>query len=200
MTVMTYNAVAAAWEQLGRDKDYSTPQALDEAIQAEAERLDEMIGDLTQQLRDQGIARFRAANQGHHPPFLEAVQIGNRATFQAQETILHQELGELVEAAMVEQDEEEPVADQSWRQSPDRWRTDTDLMDRPTPEIDALTEEVWPDRSIRFQVMAAYLMQTRYEDEQPIPDSPSDPLKAQFTDLLVEELDRRETVRLERLG
>lgn len=186
MSETTRRAVAAAWEQTGRDQEFPTPHALTEAIEAEAERLDELIGDLTQRLRDQGIAQYQAANQGHHPPFLEAVQIGNRARFQAEEAILHQELGEAVEASL----EDELETPEGWRTSPDRWRTDTDLLDDPTPEIEALTDEVWPEQTIRFRVMAAYLMQTRYEDSEPIPDTPDDPLKAPFTDLITEEVAR----------
>lgn len=196
MSEMTRRAVEAAWEELGRDQGYPNPDALTAAIEVKAERLDELIGDLTQRLRDQGIAQFQADNQGHHPPFLEAVQIGNRARSQAEELILHQELGEAVELAAMEEDEE-TFADQSWRTSPDRWRTDTDLMDDPTPEIDAQTEEVWPEQTIGFRVMAAFLMQARYEDSQPIPETPDDPLKAQFTDLVATELDRRASVQSE---
>ena len=40
--------------------------------------------------------------------------------------------------------------------------------------------------------MAAYLMQTRSEDSQPIPETPTDPLKASFTDLVAAELERSE--------
>lgn len=189
MSETTRRAVQAAWELTGTDQQFQTPHALTEAIEVEAERLDEMIGDETQRLRDQGIAQFRASNQGHHPPFLEAVQIGNRAQFQAEETILHQELGEQVELAVID---DETLADQSWRDSPDRWKTSKDLMDDPTPEIDALTDEVWPEQTIRFRVMAAYLMQTRSEDSQPIPETPTDPLKASFTDLVAAELERSE--------
>lgn len=186
MSETTRRAVQAAWEQTGRDQEFPTPHALTEAIEAEAERLDELIGDLTQRLRDQGIAQYQAANQGHHPPFLEAVQIGNRARFQAEEAILNQELGEAVEASL----EDELETPEGWRTSPDRWRTDTDLLDDPTPEIEALTDEVWPEQTIRFRVMAAYLMQTRYEDSEPIPETPDDPLKAPFTDLITEEVAR----------
>lgn len=196
MTEMTRTAVTAAWEQLGRDQDYSDSTALDTAIQAEAERLDEMISDLTQQLRDQGIAQFKAANQGHHPPFMEAVQIGNGAQFRAEEMILRQELGEQLELTAMDEDAE-TIADQSWRNSPDRWKTSKNLMDDPQPEIDALTDEVWPEQTIRFRVMAGYLMQTRYEDSQPIPETPTDPLKAQFTDLVAAELERLERRRSE---
>lgn len=193
MSETTRRAVQAAWEQLGRDQEFPTPHELTEAIAAEAERLDDLIGDLTQRLRDQGIAQFQAANQGHHPPFLETVQIGNRARAQAEELILHQELGEATEIAAMDE-EEETFADQSWRTNPDRWRTDTDLMDDPEPEIEAQTEDVWPEKSLRFQVMAAYLMQTRYEDGEPLPETPDDPLKAPFTDLVEVELARRASV------
>lgn len=192
MSETTRRAVQAAWEQIGKGQQYQTPHALTEAIEAEAERLDELIGDETQRLRDQGIAQYRADNQGHHPPFLESVQIGNRARFQAEELILHQELGEQVETAVMEEDEEETFADQSWRDSPDRWRHSLHLMDDPTPEIDALTEEVWPEQTIRFRVTAAYLMQARYEDSQPIPETPDDPLKAEFTALVAEAIAERE--------
>jgi len=74
------------------------------------------------------------------------------------------------------------------------------VMGDPSPEIDALTEDVWPEQTIRFRVMAAYLMQTRYEDSQPIPEDPDDPLKAQFTDLIEAELERRESVLSEARG
>ena len=193
MSAMTSNAVRAAWEVLGRDTGYRTTADLEDAITAEAERLDDLIWDLTQRLRDQGITQYRQAHRGAHPPFLETVQIGNRARSQAEELILYQELGEATELAVIQEDED-TVGDESWRDSPDRWKDHTDLLDVPTPEIDALTDEVWPERTIRFRVMAAYLMQTRYEDSQPIPQTPDDPLKVKFTDAVDAELDRMERV------
>lgn len=177
MSDMTHEAVAAAWEQTGKNQQFQDPDALTRAIEAEAERLDGQIGDLFLELRDQGIAQFRQDNQGHHPPFQETVQIGNRARSQAEEIVLHQELGEATELEIQEQETE----DQSWRTSPDRWRTHVRLVGEPSPEMDALTDEVWPERNIRFRAMAGFLMQTRYEDSEPMPQTPDDPLKAQFT-------------------
>lgn len=177
MSDMTHEAVAAAWEQTGKNQQFQDPDALTRAIEAEAERLDGQIGDLFLELRDQGIAQFRQDNQGHHPPFQETVQIGNRARSQAEEIVLHQELGEATELEIQEQETE----DQSWRTSPDRWRTHVRLVGEPSPEMDALTDEVWPERNIRFRAMAGFLMQTRYEDSEPMPQSPDDPLKAPFT-------------------
>lgn len=177
MSDMTHEAVAAAWEQTGKNQQFQEPDALTRAIEAEAERLDGQIGDLFLELRDQGIAQFRQDNQGHHPPFQETVQIGNRARSQAEEIVLHQELGEATGLELQEQETE----DQSWRTSPDRWRTHVRLVGEPSPEMDALTDEVWPERNIRFRAMAGFLMQTRYEDSEPMPQSPDDPLKAPFT-------------------
>jgi len=192
MSETTHRAVQAAWAQTGAAEQYPTPSELETATQAEAERLDELIGNLTQQIRDKEIASFRQANQGNHPPFLETVQIGNRARAQATEVTLSQELGETVELA--ESEESEELEDQSWRASPHRWRTHTHLLDDPTPEIDALTDDVWPEQALRFRVMAAYLMQTRYEDSEPIPETADDPLKAQFTALVEAEVAHSETV------
>lgn len=177
MSDMTHEAVAAAWEQTGKNQQFQEPDALTRAIEAEAERLDGQIGDLFLELRDQGIAQFRQDNQGHHPPFQETVQIGNRARSQAEEIVLHQELGE---ATLLELQEQE-TEDQSWQTSPDRWRTHVRLVGDPSPEMDALTDEVWPERNIRFRAMAGFLMQTRYEDSEPMPQTPDDPLKAPFT-------------------
>lgn len=177
MSDMTHEAVAAAWEQTGKNQQFQEPDALTRAIEAEAERLDGQIGDLFLELRDQGIAQFRQDNQGHHPPFQETVQIGNRARSQAEEIVLHQELGEATGLELQEQETE----DQSWQTSPDRWRTHVRLVGDPSPEMDALTDEVWPERNIRFRAMAGFLMQTRYEDSEPMPQTPDDPLKAPFT-------------------
>lgn len=177
MSDMTHEAVAAAWEQTGKNQQFQEPDALTRAIEAEAERLDGQIGDLFLELRDQGIAQFRQDNQGHHPPFQETVQIGNRARSQAEEIVLHQELGEATGLELQEQETE----DQSWQISPDRWRTHVRLVGDPSPEMDALTDEVWPERNIRFRAMAGFLMQTRYEDSEPMPQTPDDPLKAPFT-------------------
>lgn len=177
MSDMTHEAVAAAWEQTGKNQQFQEPDALTRAIEAEAERLDGQIGDLFLELRDQGIAQFRQDNQGHHPPFQETVQIGNRARSQAEEIVLHQELGEATGLELQEQETE----DQSWQTSPDRWRTHVRLVGEPSPEMDALTDEVWPERNIRFRAMAGFLMQTRYEDSEPMPQTPDDPLKAPFT-------------------
>lgn len=180
MSDITQAAVAATWAQTGRDRQYPDQAQLTQAIQTEADRLDEMIADLILVLRDRGIAQYREENQGHHPPFLEAEQIGNRARTQAEETVLQQELGEELVLA-IQQRDEPPLEGQSWRKSPDRWKTHVSLIEDPSPEIDALTDEVWPEKSVRFRAMAGYLMQTRYEDSAPMPETPDDPLKAQFT-------------------
>lgn len=179
MSDMTQDAVAATWEQTGQNQQFRDYAELTRAITVESERLDGLIGDLFLELRDQGIARYRQDNQGHHPPFLETVQIGNRARSQAEEIILQQELGEGLEKAI--QGQQEEAEDENWRTSPDRWRTHVSQVGDPSPEMDALTDEVWPERSVRFRAMAGFLMQTRYEDSEPIPETPEDPLKAQFT-------------------
>lgn len=179
MSDMTQDAVAATWEQTGQNQQFQDYAELTRAITVESERLDGLIGDLFLELRDQGIARYRQDNQGHHPPFLETVQIGNRARSQAEENILQQELGEGLEKAI--QGQQEEAEDENWRTSPDRWRTHVSQVGDPSPEMDALTDEVWPERSVRFRAMAGFLMQTRYEDSEPIPETPEDPLKAQFT-------------------
>ncbi|WP_061230115.1 hypothetical protein [Dietzia cinnamea] len=179
MSDMTQDAVAATWEQTGQNQQFQDYAELTRAITVESERLDGLIGDLFLELRDQGIARYRQDNQGHHPPFLETVQIGNRARSQAEEIILQQELGEGLEKAI--QGQQEEAEDENWRTSPDRWRTHVSQVGDPSPEMDALTDEVWPERSVRFRAMAGFLMQTRYEDSEPIPETPEDPLKAQFT-------------------
>ena len=179
MSDMTQDAVAATWEQTGQNQQFQNYAELTRAITVESERLDGLIGDLFLELRDQGIARYRQDNQGHHPPFLETVQIGNRARSQAEEIILQQELGEGLEKAI--QGQQEEAEDENWRTSPDRWRTHVSQVGDPSPEMDALTDEVWPERSVRFRAMAGFLMQTRYEDSEPIPETPEDPLKAQFT-------------------
>ena len=179
MSDMTQDAVAATWEQTGQNQQFQDYAELTRAITVDSERLDGLIGDLFLELRDQGIARYRQDNQGHHPPFLETVQIGNRARSQAEEIILQQELGEGLEKAI--QGQQEEAEDENWRTSPDRWRTHVSQVGDPSPEMDALTDEVWPERSVRFRAMAGFLMQTRYEDSEPIPETPEDPLKAQFT-------------------
>ena len=179
MSDMTQDAVAATWEQTGQNQQFQDYAELTRAITVESERLDGLIGDLFLELRDQGIERYRQDNQGHHPPFLETVQIGNRARSQAEEIILQQELGEGLEKAI--QGQQEEAEDENWRTSPDRWRTHVSQVGDPSPEMDALTDEVWPERSVRFRAMAGFLMQTRYEESEPIPETPEDPLKAQFT-------------------
>ena len=192
MSAMTRRAVISAWTDLGRDKDYPTREAFEAAIKSEAERLAELIWDETVRRKSQAIQEFRDANQGNFPPYMQTVQMGNSARAQAEELILWQELGEELEPAT-----EDETDDQNWMSSPDRWRTDNDRMMPPTTSIEMLTDEIWPEKSVDFRVMAAYLMQVRYEDQQPMPDSPEDPLRAQFTDLVEEELARRENVQTE---
>ena len=154
MSDMTQDAVAATWEQTGQNQQFQDYAELTRAITVESERLDGLIGDLFLELRDQGIARYRQDNQGHHPPFLETVQIGNRARSQAEEIILQLELGEGLEKAI--QGQQEEAEDENWRTSPDRWRTHVSQVGDPSPEMDALTDEVWPERSVRFRAMRAF--------------------------------------------
>lgn len=192
MSEMTRRAVTSAWTDLGRDKDYPTQEAFEEAIKSEAERIAELIWDEAARRKSQAIQEFRDANNGNFPTYMQTVQMGNSARAQAEELILWQELGEELEPTL--EDEED---DQSWMTSPDRWRTDNDRMGPPTTSIEMLTDEIWPEKSATFRVMAAYLMQVRSEDQQPMPASPEDPLRAQFTALVEEELARRESVQFE---
>lgn len=169
---------------------YASQEELDRAVAMEDYRIGELIGELGLEFRSQEINDFRKANDGHHPPYMETVGIGNRTMLKAQEIILDQEL-EVPDQVWEDEDEDSWVAIKAkkWAGHPDRWKEWPELIRQIDPEIDGLTDEIWPDRSIRWRVTAGCLMQTRYEDRDPYPESPDDPLVPLFTALVDEHLD-----------
>lgn len=200
----TARAIAEHWRITGRDEQFPTPQDREQALQAETERLDELIFQLADKLRSQEIEQYRKEHEGNFPPFLETAQIGNRTRAKAEEIVLSQEL-ELTDEQLLadnttEETAQEEAEERMWQTHPDRWRERPDLIQRIDPEIDRLTDEIWAGRSIPFRVTAACLMQTRYEDNQPYPVSPQDPLVPRFTALVTEEQDAIESRRSARLG
>ena len=140
-------------------------------------RLDRMAAELADTLAAAAITQW-TTRRGQHPDFLTTVALRETALQNARETIVRQELYDLIS----QDDSEEtvdfdpplrqpvPASQVPWdlRWNDARYRSD------PGEGIEALAEMVWPAPafSVMFRIKAAYLLIARIEDKLPVPDSP----------------------------
>lgn len=157
-------------------------------------RLDRMASELSDQLASTAIEDW-TNRQGAHPDYMTTVRLRQTALQNARETIVRQELYDLIE----QQEEPEPTVPVDpplhqpvpasavpWnlRWNDARYRTD------PGEQIDALADMVWPDPdfSVMFRIKAAYLLIARIEDQLPVPDGPRHRLAAELAPLVYADL------------
>lgn len=190
----TEEAVRAAWTATGRIEAFRTEEQRDRAVAKEAQRIDGLASAMMLDLRRAEIQTYRDQHQGHHPPYWETVQLGERAARTAREIVWAQEL-EVPDEDLMEPESPPDPELVNLETNPDRWKIAPDRVTWPTPEIEALVDEIWQERPIGFRAMAGSLMQTRYEDSEPYPTTPTHPLVPAFTAQLEEHEDRLAQVR-----
>lgn len=139
-----------------------------------------------EQLYDQEFAetRQRLTTQWqteHQAPigYQEQVELIQRAQQSARETVL----ALLWEGYPPQEETEPPTAMQRW---------ETPEATEPTEATEELVAELWPtlaQESVRFRVLASYLLQARQEDDLAVPATPAEPLAAELEALLRQKVD-----------
>lgn len=185
--------------------DDLNPAEQQDFLNREAQRIEDLIED---QIPGQGplVEQYRRENQ-QAPDYTTTVRLINMARLQASEQILAEELFSKVPspaadfepaATLEEQERERSEQDQALRAANrhdrDRWMRALHRSE-PTPEIEELVAQLWPHRTAWFRVSAQYLMQARSEDSEPIPTGLHDPLLAEFTSQVEQELRAKGRVR-----
>lgn len=175
-----------------------TPEQQEQFLDRESERIENLIEEL---VPGQGplVEQYRQTH-GQAPDYSTTIQLINMARQQATEQVLTAELYEQIPSPASEfeptQTLEEANEDQSRADAArieaakgdrDRWKRALDRSE-PTPEVEALVSQVWADRTAWFRVAAQYLIQTRSEDNEAIPTGPNDPLVAEFSSQVAQEL------------
>lgn len=174
-------------------------------LNREAQRIEDLIED---QIPGQGplVEQYRRENQ-QAPDYTTTVRLINMARLQASEQILAEELFSKVPSPVVdfepvqtleelaqERNEQDQALRAANRHDRDRWMRALHRSE-PTPDIEELVAQLWPNRTAWFRVSAQYLMQARSEDNEPIPTGLHDPLLAQFTNQVEQELRAKGRVR-----
>lgn len=170
-----------------------TPEQQDRYLEQMTSRLDNLAIALADSLATSAITLW-TQDHGEHPDYLTTVGLREVALQNARETIVRQELYDLIP-----QDEQEetipfdpplrqpiPASQVPWHQ---RWN-DARYRSEPGEELEALAERVWPapQFSVMFRIKVAYLLIARVEDDLPVPDGPQHPLAQQLAPMVYEDL------------
>lgn len=174
-------------------------------LDQEGARIENLIED---QIPGQGplVEQYRREHN-QAPDYKTTVRLINMARMQASEQILAQELYSKVPEPVAEfeprQSLEELAEEQQARDADvlaanrhdrDRWMRPVHRSE-PTPEVQELVGQLWPHRTAWFRVSAQYLIQARSEDRETIPTGLHDPLLAEFTNQVEQELRAKGRVR-----
>jgi hypothetical protein len=155
-----------------------------------------MAASMAEELWEKAIAVWSRNRNGKTPNHATKVALLEAARAQAAQTVLNNELYELIETDqtddLIETDEIPP----SWG-SPDsahlgwerRW-TNPAHQSEPSEDLEALIDRLWPapDYSGPFRIKAGYLISARSEDGQPLPAHPEDPLTAELAQMIYRDL------------
>ncbi|AUH70536.1 MULTISPECIES: hypothetical protein [Gordonia] len=117
-------------------------------------------------------AQWRRDHPGRQPTFPELQKLHKRARMMGEEVFLAQ----LTEMP-TDREEPEPELQQSRTTN---WWLDETL--EPSEQMQELADLLWPDRTVRFRVWAADLLEARRLDHLPVPSSPQDALAGDVAD------------------
>lgn len=183
--------VATTWRQtIGLPQEWTEPEK-QAFLEQEADRIATLIEN---QMDGQGpLVRQWWTEHGQAPDYPTTVALIEQARRTITETVLQNELFDQITTdpdpfpAMLSTEEaaerdhlETQVRIAQAADDPTRWTHPLRRND-PSPELVALSKQLWPDRSALFRVTGSFLLQVRTEDGQPIPSGPTDPLTASFT-------------------
>lgn len=171
-----------------------TLQQRDRYLDQLTQRLDRMAAEMTDTLAASAISEWTQRN-GQYPDYLTTVRLRQSAQQTARETIVRQELYDLIptpadDEQTIDYDppltQPQPPSQVPWNL---RWK-DARYRSEPGEELEDLAARVWPDPqfSMMFRIKAAYLLIARIEDDLPIPDGPHHPLAAELAPMVYDDL------------
>ena len=164
-----------------------TPEQRNEFLTAEADKISSMAASLAEQLWEQAITMWIRHRNGQTPSHATNVALLASARRQAAQTVLNDELYELIATEQTPQPWETPTPplDRSqvgWEQ---RW-TNPAYQSEPSENLEALIDRLWPapEFSGPFRIKAGYLTAARAEDGLPLPALREDQLTAALAQMI----------------
>ena len=168
-----------------------TPQQREQFLTAEADDISAMVASMTEELWEKAIAVWSRNRNGTKPNHATKVALLGAARAQAAQTVLHNELYDLIatDETTREWEAPDPIPDPatvSWEQ---RW-TNPALQSEPSEDLEALIDRLWPapDFSGPFRIKAGYLTSARAQDGLPLPARPEDPLTTELAQMIYRDL------------
>ncbi|KUH91851.1 hypothetical protein AU187_04315 [Mycobacterium sp. IS-1556] len=170
-----------------------TPEQRTDFLTAEADKISSMAASMAEELWEKAIAAWSRQRNGQTPNHATKVALLESARAQAAQTVLNNELYDLIETDenTPEWETPDPIPDPatvSWEQ---RW-TNPALQSEPSEDLEALIDHLWPapDFSGPFRIKAGYLLAARAEDGLTPPAHPEDPLTAKYAEMIYSDLRR----------
>ncbi len=168
-----------------------TPEQREQFLTAEADDISSMAASMAEELWEKAIAVWSRNRNGKTPNHATKVALLEAARVQAAQTVLNNELYDLIATDKTTPSWETPDPTQdpatvSWEQ---RW-TNPALQSEPSEDLEALIDRLWPapDFSGPFRIKAGYLTSARAEDGLPLPAHPEDPLTAELAQMIYRDL------------
>ncbi|BBY46871.1 hypothetical protein MARA_03010 (plasmid) [Mycolicibacterium arabiense] len=168
-----------------------TPEQREQFLTTEADDISSMAASMAEELWEKAIAAWSRQRNGKTPNHATKVALLEAARAQAAQTVLNNELYDLIptDETTPEWETPDPIPDPatvSWEQ---RW-THPALQTEPSEDLEALIDRLWPapDFSGPFRIKAGYLTSARAEDGQPLPARPEDPLTAELAQMIYRDL------------
>jgi hypothetical protein len=175
---------------LGLPEEWTESQRT-EFITAEASKISSMAASMAETLWEQAITAWSHQRNGQTPNHATKVALLEAARTQAAQTVLNNELYELIAVDETRPPWETPVqaldrGQVGWQQ---RW-TNPAYQSDPSEDLEALIDRLWPApaHSGPFRIKAGYLMAARVEDDLPLPAHPEDPLTAELAQMIYSDL------------
>jgi hypothetical protein len=175
---------------LGLPEEWTDPQRT-EFITAEATKISAMAASMAETLWEQAITAWSHHRNGQTPSHATKVTLLEAARKQAAQTVLNNELYELIATDETPSPWETPVqisdrAQVDWQQ---RW-TNPAYQSEPSEDLGALIDRLWPapDFSGPFRIKAGYLLAARAEVGLTPPAHREDPLTAELAQMIYRDL------------
>lgn len=168
-----------------------TPERRNQFLMAEADKISAMAASMAEELWEKAIAVWSRNRNGKTPNHATTVALLEAARAQAAQTVLNNELYDLIESDETTQEWETSdlipgPARVGWEQ---RW-TNPAYQSEPNEDLEALIDRLWPapDYSGPFRIKAGYLTSARVEDGLPLPAHREDLLTAELAQMIYRDL------------
>ena len=166
-------------------------QRREQFLLAEADKISSMAASLSEELWEKAIEAWSRQHNGQTPNHATKVALLEAARTRATQTVLNNELFDLIESDETTPPWEtpDPMPDPATLDWEQRW-TNPACQTEPSEELEALIDRLWPapDYSGPFRIKAGYLMSARTEDGLPVPAHPGDPLTAELGQMIYHDL------------